>query len=94
MTPRQIELARHALGLPNRDRKSHRNRFIAGYGHADYPDWIAMVASGDAIRFTCQIYGGDDYFYLTAIGARSVLLPREKLSKEDFPPGKRAITLL
>ncbi len=30
LTPKQRELARHALGLPNKMRMSYRNRFVAG----------------------------------------------------------------
>ena len=35
MSAAQIELARHALGLPNKMRMSYRNRFVAGHGHVD-----------------------------------------------------------
>ena len=50
MTPRQIELARHALGLRPGCLVSYRNRFLAGPGHPDYADWQAMVAAGQAKR--------------------------------------------
>jgi hypothetical protein len=40
LTPRQIELARHALGLPNQYKKSYRNRFVAGGNHPDQNDWL------------------------------------------------------
>jgi hypothetical protein len=87
MTENQIELARHALGLPNKKRVSYRNHFCAGPGHTDYPEWVAMVAQGDAVRRSggSLTFGGDDMFYVTGEGARAALLPREKLDADDFP---------
>lgn len=85
MTPKQIELARHALGLPNKSRTSYRNRFVTTATSLDYDDWLAMVASGDALRVPSPKYFGSmDYFYLTPAGAHAALLPREKLDEEDF----------
>lgn len=88
MTPAQKELARHALGLPNRQRKSYRNRFVAGNGHPDYLDWLVMVEDGNAERRGGKAlpYGGDDFFWLTRKGAEAALEPGEKLCPEDFPP--------
>jgi hypothetical protein len=87
MTPRQKELARHALGLPNNQRTSYRNRFVAGPGHSDYADWMAMVEAGLATRRDGKRipFGGSDLFYLTEEGARLALEGRERLDREDFP---------
>jgi tryptophanase len=87
MTPRQIDLARHALGLPNNQRVSYRNRFVAGKGHFDYEDWCAMVQAKDAIVAAGEhlLMGSDDYFYLTLQGAKKAILPGESLDREDFP---------
>jgi hypothetical protein len=87
MTPKQIELARHALGLPHISRKSYRNRFVAGPGHDDYEEWMAMVASGDAMRRDGKTvcFGGDDLFWLTKKGALEALKHGERLDTEDFP---------
>ena len=85
MTENQVELARHALGLPNKKRTSYRNYFFAGPGHSDYQEWMAMVAQVEAVRGTGSDLSGDDVFWLTAKGARAALLPREKLAAEDFP---------
>ena len=87
LTENQIELARHALGLPNKRRKSYRNRFVAGPGSKDYEAWLAMVALGaakrvDASRVHC---GGDDLFFLTLSGARAATKRGESLCAEDFP---------
>ena len=86
MTKRQIELARHALGLPNANCQSYRNRFVAKFGHDDYNDWYAMSLLGYAVRYggTKLPYGGDDMFELTAEGAKSALAGRETLDAEDF----------
>ena len=86
MTPEQVELARHALGLPNNRRKSYRNHFVAGPGHSDYDSWQAMVAAGHAGRTPgSQLTGGDDCFWLNLEGAKMALRPGERLSPEDFP---------
>lgn len=85
MTPKQVELARHALGLKERSGRSYRNRFWAGEGHSDFPDWLAMVEAGDAVRQQTSASVNNDLFYLTRKGAEKALLPREKLDPEDFP---------
>lgn len=89
MTPEQIELARHALGLPNSRRKTYRNHFVTGPGHSDYDNWQAMVKDGHARRRAGnQITGGDDLFWLTKEGATLALKKGERLDLEDFPPPK------
>lgn len=86
MSPREIELARHALGLPNKARMSYRNRFVAGVGHEDYATWVQMVADGNAkVRYGASLpYGGDSLFWLTREGAEQALLKVEHLDPEDF----------
>lgn len=84
MTPRQRELARHSLGLPNKQKKSYRNRFYASKGHKDFPDWTALVSQGLAKRYPC-FARTDDIFMLTLKGARSALNQGEALCSEDFP---------
>lgn len=87
MTPEQIQLARHALGLGNGRRISYRNHFVTGPGHSDHDNWIAMVAAGEAIRRKgSALSGGDDIFYLTPTGARAAVKQGERLDPEDFPP--------
>lgn len=86
MTPVQIDLARHALGLPNRSRKSYRNHFVAGPGHTDFNDWEAMVIAGHAVkRKGSALSGGDSIFLLTRAGAELALKRGERLDLEDFP---------
>ena len=85
LSPRQIDLARHALGLPNERRRSYRNRFCCGPGHADYEDWRAMVAAGAARQFPLNAHRGDSLFALTEPGARAALCDGETLDAEDFP---------
>jgi hypothetical protein len=50
MTDKQRELARHALGFPNKRNTSYRNHFCTGPGDTNFPKWEAMVASGEAIK--------------------------------------------
>ena len=87
LTKTQVELARHALGLPNNRKKSFRNRFVAGANSTNYPEWMAMVAMGAAKRVDASRlpFGGDDMFYLTMSGARAALVRGECLCPEDFP---------
>lgn len=84
LTPKQRELARHALGLPNRNRRSYRNRFVC---EETEPNWSQMIADGYAtMRSGATLpFGGNTCFYLTLAGAKAALDPREKLCDEDFP---------
>lgn len=85
MTSHQIDLGRHALGLPNRRRKSYRNHFIAGTDHDDYADWMKMVEEDNAFRTNGgQLSGGDFVFRMTNQGALACLKPWERLDREDF----------
>lgn len=86
MTPKQIELARHALGFREEVRKSYRNHFCAGDDHPDFPDWLALVEAGDALAHRPPGFDGKYHiFHLTRQGAEKVLLPGERLDPEDFP---------
>jgi hypothetical protein len=87
MTPRQKELARHALGLKEGTRRSYRNHFVAGPGHEDYEEWRAMISAGLAVQARgTPISGGMDVFWLTRRGAEAALDPGEKLDPvDDFP---------
>lgn len=87
MTQEQRDLARHALGLPNGKRRSHRNRFATGEG-PDNDAWRAMVDAGLAkMRAGVEWMGGMDAFWLTSAGANAALDPGETLCPEDFPHG-------
>jgi hypothetical protein len=86
MTPRQVELARHALGLPNKRRCSYRNHFVTGPGSTDWGDWQAMVACGTARRHEPRaLFGGDYCFVLTRPGAEAALATGERLDPEEWP---------
>lgn len=92
MTPTQIELARHALGLPNRRNRSYRNHFVCGPGNSDFDNWTAMVTAGFARhRNGGVLSGGEDVFWLTEAGARMALKAREGLDREDFPVALRGV---
>lgn len=93
MTPRQKELARHALGLDGRRKQSYRNRFWAGPGHDDFEDWQAMVAAGLAlVSEPAAGHRPDHAFWLTRPGATAALNKGETLCPEDFPAsGKRSL---
>ncbi len=82
-TRRQLELARHALGLPNKNNTTCRNRFCIGPGGDGYADWEHLVSVGHAVKQTGPLWGGDDMFHLTLTGARAVLERSEHISRED-----------
>jgi hypothetical protein len=83
MTPRQRELARHALGLTDGREKSYRNRYVAALHSLHEMIWDDLVHAGMARR------GKDGTshvgFYLTEVGARAALEQGEILDTEDFP---------
>ena len=86
-TKQQRDLARHALGLPNRRKQSYRNSFITGPGSIDYDAWMAMVGMRAAVQHAgSPLTGGDPCFVLTRGGAEMALNDGEKLDPEDFPP--------
>lgn len=84
MTPGQKRLARNALGLPNDDRRSYRNRFHANRVGNEHARWLEMVTAGRAKHHT-NPNGPLDFFWLTRTGAEAALEPGETLCPEDFP---------
>jgi len=84
VTEIQRELARHALGLPNKKKESYRNHFCTGPGSTDFDDWEDLVAKGLATKRTNGPWGGDHMFYLNLKGALMACGPKERLSREDF----------
>lgn len=91
MTPRQRELARHALGLNEVtvERKSYRNRFHTHNESPDWKEWNKMVENGDATRTLMKRKNGkrppDYLFEMTHEGAVKALKPGESLCREGFP---------
>ena len=86
MTPRQIELGRHALGLPNKKNVSYRNYFCAGTDDNDFADWMDMVNEGTARRSgPFAVFGWQYTFFLTRNGASLCLQGAEKLDGAYFP---------
>lgn len=81
MTQEQIELARHALGLPNKRKQSYRNRFYASEGNPNYIHWCDMVAVGLARGRNA---GRTTVFWLTPAGAGAAVKKGETLDPEDF----------
>lgn len=90
MTPAQRELARHALGLPNKKHTTNRNYYCIGKGGDGYTDWEDLVSKGLAIKRRVPHFGGDDLFYLTLEGARLARDPKEHLSREDAEWARKA----
>jgi hypothetical protein len=93
ITETQRNLARHALGFPNKKNTSFRNRFCIGKGGDGYEDWEDLVSKGLAIKCVGADHGrpwGDsDMFYLTLEGALMVRGPKEHISREDAADMRR-----
>jgi hypothetical protein len=89
LTQHQRRLARHALGLPNDNRRSYRNRYIAVPGTREYEDWLEMTDVGNAVKTRGEEMGLGkcDHFSLRHKAALSALDVGEKLDPEDFPSG-------
>lgn len=87
MTPKQRELARHALGLPNEQKCSYRNRFVISSSTPTYEEWVAMVRDGEACIAHWHAVGvnhGRVLFMMTYAGACTALDEGERLDPEDF----------
>lgn len=82
LTPEQVTLGRHALGLPNCANKTYRNRYFADASVASVPVWREMVARHAATEQPAETY---ILFRMTKVGAEACLLPGERLCEEDFP---------
>lgn len=92
MTPTQIDMARHALGLPNRNKLSYRNYYVTGPGSTDHDEWLAMVAAGYAERRDgSPLTGGADLFFLTRVGAAKARKRGERVRDEDVPPQREGV---
>ena len=86
MTPLQRKMARHALGLPNRDKRSYRNRYVATEGPAGtLAAWQGLVKAGLAVELTKHRVGQNRSYVLTPAGAQAAIDPGEALCPEDFP---------
>lgn len=83
LTPNQLRLARHALGLPNDRNRSYRNRYYVSPGGPAMRDFMAMQKGGLAV---IESDGANAFCYLTRAGAEVALEPGESLCPEDFPP--------
>lgn len=84
MTASQREMARHALGFPNKKNTSNRNHYCIDPGGDGHDEWLDLVSHRLAVkRNTRAIYDGDDTFHLTLKGALMVRESKEHLSRED-----------
>lgn len=83
LTATQREMARHALGLPNRKNLSYRNHYCIGSTAEGYDEWRDLVVKGLAVERTGPMWGGDSMFYLTLEGALLARDPKDHLFPED-----------
>ena len=75
MTPEQLHILQHSLGLNEYGRGTgYRNHFVTGEGSIDHPACMALVELGhmEIRRAKYDLYGGDDVFAVTEGGRRAV----------------------
>jgi hypothetical protein len=90
ITPYQVELLHHTLGLSERRRESFRNYFVAGEGHHDMHDLEALERAGLMERRATPgfLHAGDIVFAATDAGRDQAISalpePREPTRYEDF----------
>jgi hypothetical protein len=77
-------VARHALGLPNLNMRSYRNRY-ATFGGEQLELWMGLVRKQYAEVIAKRPRSTLFYFALTQKGAVLALEPGETLCPEDFP---------
>lgn len=81
MTEHQRQLARHALGLPNKQNANCRNHFCTKAGCTDFEEWESMLAEGVAVVGRARAGSSDyDVYWMTARGAMLCLEGKEQLS--------------
>lgn len=85
LSKKQVEMARHALGLRDGNKTAYRNRYFLMAESDGFADWQDMVSKGHAKHVPPQSPDIIHFFCLTHVGAKSVLRHRETLDKEDFP---------
>lgn len=69
ITPKQLDLLHHSLGLRPDHRESYRNHFAASTGHHDYPDLVELERVGFMTsRPLAKEWGGGICFYVTDQG--------------------------
>jgi len=83
LTAEERRVARHALGLPNLNRESYRNRYSASLGNPAEARWRGMVERG--IAELTSVDRTMAHFALTRSGALAALDKGERLDREDFP---------
>ena len=84
MTPSQRDLARHALGLPNPQRRTSRNRYLIPKDGPDYVQWLEMIDNGEALLVSPPT-SSLACFALTIKGGQLAIREREQLDPADFP---------
>ncbi len=88
MSPAQLHILRHSLGLDDRGHgRQYRNHYCAGPGHHGFDDCRKLVADGLMTeRPPSQLTGGDHLFMVTDKGKAAVLEAKEpepKLTRDQ-----------
>lgn len=91
MTPKQLHILQHTLGLDQYGRGTfYRNHFVTGEGSEDHADCMALVDLGFmTVRRNHPLSGGSDCFWATEEGKRAVVAespapPKLSRSKQRY----------
>lgn len=84
-----IEFGRHALGLPNDNKRSFRNYYVTEPSSDAGRLLTRSVAYGYTTERPYALATGMNVYRLTRAGAELCLLPGESLCPEDFPLDNR-----
>ncbi|HSC06799.1 MAG TPA: hypothetical protein VLD59_08230 [Steroidobacteraceae bacterium] len=76
MTPKQLEIMRHTLGI-GRGQPGWRNHFVTGPGSDDYDDCEALVELGLMRRRSGGPLSGGDPIYSVTDAGQDVLVGRK-----------------
>jgi len=83
MTPKQLHILQHSLGLDDCGRgRDYRNHFVTGEGSTDYPDCLALCELGLMKNHGgSELTGNMDCFSVTDAGRKAVRLESPKPPK-------------
>lgn len=80
VTPEQMHILHHSLGITSKRSKSYRNHFVTGPGSKDYDNCVALVSMGYMTqRSGTPLTGGNDLFQVTDAGRHLAIQAKKEL---------------
>jgi hypothetical protein len=86
MSPKQLHIIRHSLGLRDDGTgRQYRNHFVTGPGSDDYADCCALVEAGYMRnRGSSVLTGGDPLFTVTEAGVAAIEATEPQPSRDSL----------